>query len=170
MLSSRRTFLLLSGAAVLPISGCMSMSGVEVRDVSVSAGAAASAINGYRASHGLPPLQHDARLDAVSADMARHIARKDSMNTRAHSARGLSSRLDGAGYPTYAGAENLGAGYTSLGHAMDGWKGSRDHNRNLLNRHVTRFGIARASRPDGRYLNFWVLTLARPTSDGRPTV
>ncbi len=172
MQSSRRGFLVLSGLAVLPLSGCLSLGGsdAQVRDVPVNISAASAAINSYRASRGLPALAHDSRLDAVSAAMARRIARNDSMATRAHSARGLSSRLDGAGYPTYAGAENLGAGYTSLSHAMSGWKGSPGHNKNLLNRHVTRFGIARASRPDGRYRNFWVLTLARPVSDGRPAV
>ena len=46
-------------------------------------------------------------------DMARRIARNDSMKTWAHSPRGLAGRLDRAGYATYAGAENLGAGYVS---------------------------------------------------------
>ncbi|MEM9106047.1 MAG: CAP domain-containing protein, partial [Pseudomonadota bacterium] len=65
---------------------------------------------------------------------------------------------------------NLGAGYVSFDHALDGWKGSPDHDQNLLNKHVTRMGIARVQRPDGRYRNFWVLIMARPASDGRPTL
>jgi len=157
---------------LLLVSGCSLTGGsdVDLTDVPVSAGATLSRINAFRAANGLPALTHDPRLDAVSRDMARRIARNDSMKTWAHSPRGLAGRLDRAGYATYAGAENLGAGYVSLDHAMEGWKGSADHRKNLLNKHVTRMGIARVQRPDGRWLNFWVLTLARPVSDGRPTL
>jgi uncharacterized protein YkwD len=168
----RLAILLLVCIQAFALAGCLSLSGsaAEVSDAPVSASATQSMINSYRASHGLPPVTHDPRLDKVAADMARLIGRNDSMATRAHSARGLSGRLDRAGYPTFAGAENLGAGYVSLEHAMSGWKGSPDHNRNLLNPYVTRFGIARTQRPDGRYRNFWVLILARPVADGRPDV
>jgi uncharacterized protein YkwD len=162
---------MLFGAVLMLIAGCsLNGSGAQLTDVPVNRGAALVKINAYRAANGLPGLNLDPNLDAVAADMARLIGRRDSMNTRAHSARGLSGRLDRAGYDSYAGAENLGAGYVSFDHALDGWKGSPDHDKNLLNRHVTRMGIARVQRPDGRYLNFWVLILARPVADGRPAV
>lgn len=154
------------------LSGCSLTGGsdAELTDVPVNRGAAQAKINAYRAANGLPALKLDPDLDAASRDMARLIGRKDSMNTRAHSARGLAGRLDRAGYASYAGAENLGAGYVSFDHALDGWKGSPDHDKNLLNKHVTRMGLARVQRPDGRYRNFWVLILARPVADGRPTL
>ncbi|MEX3011128.1 CAP domain-containing protein [Hoeflea sp. TYP-13] len=160
------------GALLLMLAGCSMTGGsnVQLTDIPVNKGAALAKINAYRASHGLPRLALDPELDVAANDMARLIARKDSMNTRAHSARGLSGRLDRAGYATYAGAENLGAGYVSFDHALSGWKGSPDHDKNLLNKYVTRIGLARVQRPDGRYLNFWVLILARPVADGRPAV
>lgn len=160
------------GALLILLSGC-SLSGVldvELTDVPVNRQAALSKINAYRAANGLQALTLDPRLDVAARDMAQLIGRKDSMKTRAHSARGLAGRLDRAGYASYAGAENLGAGYVSFDHALSGWKGSPDHDKNLLNKHVTRMGIARVQRPDGRYLNFWVLILARPVEDGRPQV
>ncbi|PVB63613.1 CAP domain-containing protein [Labrenzia sp. 011] len=129
-----------------------------------------SMINSYRKEHGLPALQHDPALDAVSQKMARHIAQRDSMDTWAHSAFGLSQRLDKAGYANYAGAENLGAGYADLPAAFRGWQGSEGHNKNLLNPYVTRVGIARTNRNTGKWRNFWVMTLARPHADGRPTL
>lgn len=160
------------GLTMLALAGCMSIGkpAADVSDVAVDRGAALSKINAYRAANGLPRLSLDTRLDALSQEMARLIARKDSMNTRLHSARGLSGRLDRGGYASYAGAENLGAGYRTFDEALSGWKGSADHDKNLLNKHVTRIGIARAQRPDGRYRNFWVLILARPSEDGRPVL
>lgn len=127
-------------------------------------------LNAYRQQHGLPALRLDPELDQVSQKMARHIAERDSMQTWAHSAFGLSQRLDKAGYANYAAAENLGAGYADLGAAFRGWQGSEGHNKNLLNPYVTRVGIARTNRNTGKWRNFWVMTLARPFADGRPSV
>ncbi len=163
---------LLAVLALLVISGCTAIGGskVDITDVAINKSSAIAKVNAYRASHGLPALRHDPQLDAAARDMTHLITRNDSMNTRAHSARGLSGRLDRAGYPTYAGAENLGAGYVSFDHALSGWKGSADHNKNLLNKYVTRIGLARAKRPDGKWRNFWVMILARPHADGRPVL
>jgi len=127
-----------------------------------------SMINDYRQKNGLPAIRHDPELDEVSQKMARHIAERDSMQTWAHSAFGLSQRLDKAGYANYAAAENLGAGYADLGAAFRGWQGSEGHNKNLLNPYATRVGIARTNRNTGKWRNFWVMTLARPFVDGRP--
>ncbi|ADZ70423.1 CAP domain-containing protein [Polymorphum gilvum] len=139
-----------------------------IQAVPVDQDAMLAQLNGYRARSGLPALAHDPRLDAVSADMALLIAEKDSMDTWAHSGFGLARRLDAAGYDHYAGAENLGAGYASLEAAFAGWRGSAGHDRNLLNPHVSRVGIARVARSDGKWRHFWVMTLARPQEDGRP--
>ncbi len=169
----RRAALSVAAGLLLTALSACSVTGdknVQVTDVPVNRGAALSQINAYRASNGLPNVVLDPQLDALSQDMARIITRNDSMNTRLHSARGLSGRLDRGGYPTYAGAENLGAGYRTFDEAMVGWKGSSDHDKNLLNKHVTRIGIARSQRPDGKYRNFWVLILARPVEDGRPVL
>ncbi|MDF1774742.1 MAG: CAP domain-containing protein [Rhizobiaceae bacterium] len=161
-----------SFAVLLVLAGCVSIgpSNVDITDVAINRSLAVSRVNAYRASHGLPPLIHDSRLDQVSRDMAHLITRNDSMGTWQHSARGLSGRLNGAGYRTFAGAENLGAGYVSFDHAFSGWKGSPGHNKNLLNKYVTRIGMAWSKRPDGKWRNFWVMTLARPIADGPPNL
>jgi len=158
----------LAGCGLLPEKGDVETTVITAVDVDGQA--MLTQLNAYRGQNGLAPLRHDARLDAVSEDMARHIAERDSMDTWQHSAFGLSKRLDKAGYANYAGAENLGAGYADLQAAMAGWKGSADHNKNLLNPYVTRVGIGRAARSDGKWRNFWAMTLSRPLEDGRPTV
>ncbi|MEH0072484.1 CAP domain-containing protein [Pannonibacter sp. Pt2-lr] len=166
--------LTLLGAAVLPLAACGGGSGsqfdrnVPIEPVSVDRDEMLQRLNGFRAENGLPPLRADGRLNEISAWMANHIARWDSMNTREHRAIALARRLDGHGYEHYAAAENLGAGYDSLDAAMAGWKGSAGHRRNLLNPYVTRVGISRVRRPTGKWRHFWVMTLARPKEDGRP--
>lgn len=162
---------------LVPLTGCGSLQNdTELEDrpvftrVPVDSRAMLDMLNAYRAENGKPPLRHDERLDAVSADMSRHIAKRDSMDTWAHSAFGLSQRLEKAQYPNYAGAENLGAGYASLQAAFAGWQGSKDHNKNLLNPYVTRVGIASVDRSNGKWRHFWVMTLSRPTEDGRPNL
>ncbi|MBO6507703.1 MAG: CAP domain-containing protein [Roseibium sp.] len=139
-------------------------------DQPVSSSQMLSMLNAYRQQNGLPALRHDPKLDQVSQKMARHIAERDSMDTWAHSAFGLSQRLDKARYANYAAAENLGAGYADLPAAFRGWQGSEGHNKNLLNPYVTRVGIARTNRNTGTWRNFWVMTLARPFEDGRPNL
>lgn len=162
---------------VLAVAACGALPGnseleaeTVLTDQPVDTSRMLSLINSYRQQKGLPALRHDATLDEVSQKMARHIAERDSMDTWAHSAFGLSQRLDKARYANYAGAENLGAGYADLPAAFRGWQGSEGHNKNLLNPYVTRVGIARTNRNTGKWRNFWVMTLARPISDGRPVL
>ncbi len=159
----------------LPACGALN-SGKELEEapvitnVPVDDNAMLSMLNAYREGHGLPALALDQTLNQVSIRMARHIAERDSMDTWQHSEFGLSQRLEKAGYKNYAGAENLGAGYASLKAAFDGWKGSAGHNKNLLNPYVTRVGIGRMARSNGKWRNFWAMTLARPEEDGRPSL
>ncbi|MEO1114191.1 MAG: CAP domain-containing protein [Pseudomonadota bacterium] len=161
--------MVLHGCGALPGRGELEDE-VVLTDQPVSKSQLLSLINSYRSQNGLPALKHDTVLDEVSQKMARHIAERDSMDTWQHSSFGLSQRLSKANYNNYAGAENLGAGYADLPAAFKGWQGSQGHNKNLLNPYVTRVGVARTNRNTGKWRNFWVLTLARPTSDGRPDV
>jgi len=172
----RNSGLAAAGLILLMLAGCGALPGGQseledrpvLTDVAQDSSALMSLINTYRRQNGLPDLRHDPALDAVSQDMARHIAQRDSMDTWQHSAFGLSQRLDKARYPNYAAAENLGAGYADLAAAFRGWQGSEGHNKNLLNPYVSRVGIARTNRSNGKWRNFWAMTLARPQADGRP--
>jgi uncharacterized protein YkwD len=60
-------------------------------------------------------------------------------------------------------AENVGAGYPTLTAAMQGWKESSAHRKNLLNKAVTEIGIAAAAAPPGsKFRTYWALVLATP--------
>ncbi|WP_208979435.1 CAP domain-containing protein [Pseudovibrio axinellae] len=134
----------------------------ELTQIAINKQEALRQTNDWRKKHSLPPIKLDPHLNQVSQDMADHIARRDSLKTSRHSSASLIRRTQTNGYKSYAGAENLGAGYASISAAMTGWKNSADHNKNLLNKNVTHMGIARTNRADGTYRNFWVMTLAAP--------
>ncbi len=149
------------------LAGCSSLSSdltndVELTQININKQEALRLTNVWRAKHNLPPVKLDPHLNDVSQDMADHIATLDSLSTRRHSGSSLLRRTQTNGYKSFAGAENLGAGYASISAAMTGWKNSPDHNKNLLNKNVTHMGIARTNRADGTYRNFWVMTLAAP--------
>ncbi len=149
------------------LAGCAGLgtepsNNVELYQVAINKNEVLRQTNTWRAKHSLPPVKLDPHLSEVSQDMADHIARLDSLKTSRHSSSSLISRTQTDGYKSYAGAENLGAGYATVSAAMTGWKTSPDHNKNLLNKYVTHMGIARTNRADGTYRNFWVMTLAAP--------
>jgi uncharacterized protein YkwD len=89
-------------------------------------------------------------------------------NSLSHNVAGsFSSRLAAAGIdPTEAG-ENLGGGYYSISEAMAGWRGSSEHDANLLIKGATRYGVAIAKDPRTDYRVYWALELA---SDQRERV
>ncbi|MBO0344629.1 CAP domain-containing protein [Roseibium sp. CAU 1637] len=163
------SLLLLAGCGALPGRGELE-DAPTFRSVPVDGNQVLEELNGYRARHNLPALSYDPVLTQVSAEMTRRIAERDSMDTWAHSSFGLGQRLEAARYENYAAAENLGAGYADLSAAFAGWQGSAGHNKNLLNPYVTRVGVASMDRSNGKWRHFWVMTLARPRSDGRPTL
>lgn len=155
--------LALSGCGMLGIGGGPTETVPNVaRERSVDPAQAIRLINAHRATRGRSPLEVDAALNRIAAQTARELARRDQLSTEMHTAKGLARRLDGADYAFARAAENLGAGYPTLVMAVDGWKASRSHNRNLLIRDITRAGIGLALTDAGQFKSYWVLILARP--------
>jgi len=132
------------------------------RETSVDPARAIALINEHRAAKGRPPLVHDPRLSRIAADTARELARRDTLRTEMHTSDGIAKRLAAANYPAQRAAENLGAGYPTLSLAVEGWKSSRGHNRNLLNRDLSHAGIGLALTDRGDFRSYWVLLLATP--------
>jgi uncharacterized protein YkwD len=132
------------------------------RERSVNPARAAQLINAYREARGRDAYAVDPRLNAIAAETARELARRDKLKTEMHTSAGLGRRLREAGYPAMRAAENLGAGYPTLKMAVEGWKGSREHNRNLLRRDMTHMGIGLALTDKGMFKSYWVLLVAAP--------
>jgi uncharacterized protein YkwD len=117
-----------------------------------------AALDAYRASHGLPPLRRDPALSAMAERQAEAMVRADSLSHRV--ARSFAKRLGAAGVDPSEAGENLGGGYYSVREAMDGWRGSPEHDANLLIKGATRYGVAIAKDPRTQYGVYWALELA----------
>lgn len=66
----------------------------------------------------------------------------------------IRTRVSRAGYRWCAVAENIARGQRSLEAALEGWKASRGHRRNMLSRRMAEIGVARGAG------NTWVMVLA----------
>jgi uncharacterized protein YkwD len=101
-------------------------------------------INGFRESHGLPPLRLSPRLEraarAHSADMAAHRV----LTHRSSSGATLLERLRRAGYRGRSVGETLAAGRLSPRLTLRLWRRSRLHRRLLLRRRFRSAGVGMA--------------------------
>ncbi len=158
-------------ALVLALAGCGRLGlGEEpaltvpnvTRERSVDPARAAQLINAHRSANGAAPLTVDPALNRIAAETARELARRDKLKTRMHTAGGLAKRLNADSYSAERAAENLGAGYPTLVMAVDGWKTSSQHNKNMLNREMTHMGIGLALTDKGKFHSYWVLIVAKP--------
>ena len=150
--------------AVSALTACTSGPPQPVNPIAVDAGRTAALVSSYRVEHGLGRVSVDSRLMEAAARQARGMGERDRIGHRVAGA--LPGRLAAAGYVWGATTENLGAGYRTLDAAMQGWRGSPEHRKNLLNPHVTELGIAAFATPPGaRHRTYWALILAAPPPD-----
>lgn len=168
----QRVFSLLVLAAAVGLAGCGTFGlggrdeppGIDretARERTVDPVVTVALVNAHRAARGRPPLTVDPALTAIAAETAIELARRDRLMTEMHSAGGLERRLAGR-FRAERAAENIGAGYPTLATTVEGWKASRPHNDNLLNREMTHLGIGLAVTEQGKFHSYWVLLLARP--------
>ena len=129
-------------------------------DAMVDATAAQSMISGYRRNNRLEPLAVDPELMRIASEQARAMAARNAMDHDV--GRPFQKRMRNAGFDGSVAIENVGAGYHTLADAFSGWRGSPPHRANMLNRDVTRMGIAAAYAPSSKYKVFWALILAGP--------
>jgi uncharacterized protein YkwD len=129
-------------------------------DAMVDATAAQSMISGYRRNNRLEPLAVDPELMRIASEQARAMAARNTMDHGV--GRSFQKRIRKAGFDGSVAIENVGAGYHTLADAFSGWRDSPPHRANMLNRNVTRMGIAAAYAPSSKYKVFWALILAGP--------
>jgi uncharacterized protein YkwD len=98
-----------------------------------------------------------------AGEQARGMAAHDKMDHDAVAPFGERIRRFGLGGSV--AVENISAGYHTLAEAFSGWRDSPPHRANMLNKNVTRIGIAAVYAPASKYKVFWALVLAGP--DGR---
>jgi uncharacterized protein YkwD len=126
----------------------------------LDAAAAVSLISGYRANSGLPAVTLDPVLMKMAHEQATAMAARDKLSHRVR--KPFAARLKAAGYDADRAAENIAAGYHTLGAAFSGWRASAEHKSNMLLAGATRMGIAAVYTPKSKYKVFWSLILAKP--------
>jgi uncharacterized protein YkwD len=122
--------------------------------------AAQSMISGYRANNGLGAVALDPELMKLAEEHSRNMAARDKLDHEVGKA--FSQRIRGGHFEAKAAVENVSAGYHTLAEAFSGWRDSPPHRANMLNRNVTRMGIAAIYTPKSKYKVFWTLILAAP--------
>jgi uncharacterized protein YkwD len=126
----------------------------------LDAGAAASMITGYRTNNGLGAVALDPELMRLAHEHTRSMVEKNKLEHNL--GRSFQDRLKRGGYDAKVAVENVSAGYHTLAEAFSGWRDSPPHKANMLNRGVTRMGIAAIHAPNSKYKVFWTLILAAP--------
>jgi uncharacterized protein YkwD len=139
-------------AAVLPVFAGQANSSertasIPSRPAAVNAQAALRSVNAYRASHGLPPVQLDAKVMAAAVAQSQAMAATNSMS---HSAGGsFSGRMAEHGINRGKAVENIAMGQRSFDETFEAWKGSYGHDVNLRASGVTKLGVGAARGPSG---------------------
>ena len=133
-------------------------------DAAVDAAAAASMISGYRNNNGLLPVTVDPELMRMANEQAHVMAAHDKMDHDI--GRPFQERIRNSPFRNSVAVENISAGYHTLAEAFSGWRDSPPHRANMLNRSVTRIGIAAVLAPNSKYKVFWALILAGPAPHG----
>jgi hypothetical protein len=126
-------------------------------------GAAQSMISGYRGNNGLGAVTLDPTLMRLAEEQARAMASRDKLDHNV--GRSFDQRIRTSGFDAGVAVENVSAGYHTLAEAFSGWRDSPPHRANMLNKGVTRMGIAAVYSPKSKYKVFWALILAAP--DGK---
>ena len=125
-------------------------------------------INQHRDNHGLEPLTVSVNLNQSASWMAYDMATKNYFSHSDSGGRDSFTRIADCGATTASG-ENLAAG-TRIDTAQEAfrlWVNSPGHNRNMLNKHYTQIGIARAYSATSRYKWYWVTTFSIPDDGTR---
>lgn len=133
-----------STAATTPTSAAvLSSSGSSARDQ----------LNAIRASAGQAGATRNATLDAIARGHATDMARRNFFAHRGSDGSNVGQRAKRGGYRWCFVAENIAMGYRSQSAAIESWRTSPGHYRNLVSSHAKEFGMANVGK-------YWVMVLA----------
>jgi uncharacterized protein YkwD len=126
------------------------------------------AIARLRATHGLPALQRDRKLDAVAEAHSREMARTRTFAHVLPSDGSMSDRLRKAGYAYRSAGENIGLSIDALS-AHEAVASSPAHLANLLDPYHRRLGLgaAKGVSPDGAEGVYLTEVMAAPIEPAR---
>lgn len=124
--------------AAAPESGAVfsSSSGDTAREI----------VNGIRAKANQPALTRNATLDRVARAHAQDMAARNFFSHTGSNGSNVAQRVKRAGYRWCFVAENITKGYMSDSAAIESWRVSPGHYRNLVAPKSREFGFAHAGK------------------------
>lgn len=164
---------IMTGLALLGAAGCASEAPAPTGEPTfyrnlaqggqLDAASAQSMISGYRANNGLGAVTLDPQLMKLAEEHTRNMAARDKVDHDVGKA--FNARIR-SGSDAKVAVENVSAGYHTLAEAFSGWRDSPPHRANMLNKGVTRMGIAAIYSSKSKYKVFWTLILASDDKRG----
>lgn len=123
---------------------------------------AVSDLNRYRARFGLSPVTLNQKLIAASDVHSRDMAKNGTSGHAGSDGSQSSDRAERQGYEYALIAENVAAGQKSWDEVFKAWQDSPGHNKNLLLKDATEFGISLIYEPDTGYVTYWTMLMGKP--------
>lgn len=142
--------------SVISLALCLSMCTGAALAKDIDRQAALRGLNDLRAQQGLAPLGWSPRLEQAALGHATDMRRRGFFSHQGSSGSRVGDRVRRLGYGWCVVAENIAKGQPSLPSAMNSWRQSPAHRKNMLHRDVSEFAVVRAEG------NIWVMVLARP--------
>lgn len=116
-------------------------------------------INRYRRDKGLSALSLNDQLGAAAEYHSQDMAKKDYFKHTLSNGDSPEENMVAHGYTNYRFVgENIAAGFASADDAFAAWKGSPEHDKNMLSKNFTEIGIGRAPSQKGKYDWYWTTT------------
>ncbi len=113
-------------------------------------------INEVRKDKRRKAIRYSKVLEAAAAGHANEMAAKGYFSHTGANGSSVGDRTSAQGYKWCFIAENIARGQTSLQEAMVAWTNSKGHYKNMTDKKVREFGLARGAD------NNWVMVLAKP--------
>jgi uncharacterized protein YkwD len=116
-------------------------------------------INDYRRANGVGPVYLSRSLSMAADNHSYYMSRTDDVDHTLAGGLTWSQNILNYGYPEgYGMGENVLAGRSSAGGALNLWISSPPHNANMLNRSWKAIGIGREVNTNGKYDYYWTTT------------
>lgn len=150
-------YFVISAALCLFVAACGAAGPTQQQDqtsrVSTSGSSVHGQINGIRAAASRPALSRNAKLDAAAQAHARDMARGKFFDHRGSNGSKVGQRVSGAGYRWCTVSENISQGYPDAAAAVEGWRTSAGHYRNIVAGKNKEYGLANVG-------DIWVMVMA----------
>ncbi|MEP0521602.1 MAG: CAP domain-containing protein [Hyphomicrobiales bacterium] len=175
------------GAGGITLSGCVGSAGLGVGGIGVGASSkpnsksksqaldaskariitnghhvsqGAALTSAFRAGRGLGPVRPNSKLRRMAEGHALVMAKTGKVQHAIGFGDSFARRLHASGYDALVAGENIAGGFDTIEEAMQGWKDSPGHRKNMLKPTINEIGIGVARNPTARLKTYWAMVIA----------